>query len=108
MWPETIIENIEVIKAWGIYTWTYHYQIDIRQWDITWRIFIKQSDLLKMLWKANERKEEKIELDDNIAFVESLIRWDSKWECIVDEKPLSLEELKKHCDFLKEKRKDLK
>ena len=96
MLPETIIENIELIKCWWINIQIDHYQIDIKTWDDYKRIFIRPSELLKMIGNANEKIEEIDILKDSILFLEYLIKNDWEWWSMTKEnwEDMNLEELK--------------
>lgn len=102
MWPETIIENIELIKCWWIVVQIDHYQIDIKTEDKYERIFIKPSELLEMISKANKVVEERDILLDSIWFLQGVIRGDIEWGAIEKEnwEDMTLDEMKQELRVL--------
>jgi len=80
MWPEIIIEKIELI-------YWYLYQIDLLIGDKKERMFISQSELLIKLWEANAlnegilfRKEELIEIEKQLQE-----KWRETWYWYVND-----------------------
>lgn len=89
MWPETIIEQIELVN-WDTY------QIDIKQENKhLWRIFLKQSELLKMLSEANQRVEYKKQLKQHINDYKDCLDWKIGMRVEIEWREIWKEEMKK-------------